>query len=241
MINFLKNNKILSFSFIIYIGLFLVSPDKGFSALGNTAYFIKEMVTVLPLVFILTSLLEAWVPKEVIMNSFGENSGVKGIVYSFVLGSFSAGPIYAAFPVCKMLLKKGAGIMNIVIILSAWAVIKVPMLANEAKFLGVNFMAIRWIFTVIAIIFLSYVVSKTVKRSDHPTVDDLATDRNNTPISYNSDYCIGCGICVKLEPNVFKMDGKKVTVIELSSYKEYSDSLIQIQNKCPGKAIYIVN
>ena len=31
-------------------------------------------------------------------------------------------------------LKKGASISNIVIILSAWAVIKVPMLANEAKF-----------------------------------------------------------------------------------------------------------
>lgn len=239
MINFLKNNKILSFSFIIYIGLFLVSPDKGFSALGNTAYFIKEMVTVLPLVFILTSLLEAWVPKEVIMNSFGENSGVKGIVYSFVLGSFSAGPIYAAFPVCKMLLKKGAGIMNIVIILSAWAVIKVPMLANEAKFLGVNFMAIRWIFTVIAIIFLSYVVSKTVKKSDLPSIEESSA--NNMPIHYNSDYCIGCGICVELEPSVFKMEAKKATIIQLDDYKKFSQSLLQVQNKCPGKAINIVN
>lgn len=239
MINFLKNNKILSFSFIIYIGLFLVSPDKGFSALGNTAYFIKEMVTVLPLVFILTSLLEAWVPKEVIMNSFGENSGVKGIVYSFVLGSFSAGPIYAAFPVCKMLLKKGAGIMNIVIILSAWAVIKVPMLANEAKFLGVNFMAIRWIFTVIAIIFLSYVVSKTVKKSDLPSIEESSA--NNMPIHYNSDYCIGCGICVELEPSVFKMEAKKATIIKLDDYKKFSQSLLQVQNKCPGKAINIVN
>jgi hypothetical protein len=44
--------------------------------------------------------------KQTIENSLGEGSGVRGVLFSFLLGSFSAGPIYAAFPVCKMLLKK---------------------------------------------------------------------------------------------------------------------------------------
>jgi uncharacterized membrane protein YraQ (UPF0718 family) len=64
----------------------------------------------------------------------------------------------------KSLLKKGASISNIVIILSAWAVIKVPMLANEAKFLGVNFMAVRWVLTVTAIFVMAYMVGKIVKK-----------------------------------------------------------------------------
>ena len=41
--------------------------------------------------------------------------------------------------------------MSIIIILSSWAVIKIPMLLNEAKFLGAKFMIIRWLLTVIAI------------------------------------------------------------------------------------------
>jgi hypothetical protein len=41
---------------------------------------------------------------------------------------------------------------NLVIILSAWAVIKVPMLLNELKFLEFEFMAVRWVLTVIAIV-----------------------------------------------------------------------------------------
>lgn len=240
MLGFLRKNKLLNFSLMVYAVMFMVSPDKGGQSLFNTGYYIKEMMTVLPLVFILTSLLEAWVPKEVIMNSFGENSGAKGILLSFILGSFSAGPIYAAFPVCKMLLKKGAGVMNIVIILSAWAVIKVPMLANEAKFLGVSFMAIRWAFTVISIIILGFIVSKTVNKDELTSLNvagGLSLDASSNPISYNTDYCIGCGICTKVAPDLFYMDGKKAVLTIMDYYDNYLDSISVIEKKCPGKAI----
>jgi hypothetical protein len=40
-------------------------------------------------------------------------------------------------------------ISNIVIILSTWAVIKVPMLLNESKFLGTKIMFNRWVLTTV--------------------------------------------------------------------------------------------
>jgi uncharacterized membrane protein YraQ (UPF0718 family) len=80
-----------------------------------------------------------------------------------------SGPIYAAFPFCIMLHKKGASIKNIVIILSSWAVIKIPMLLNEVKFLGIKFMVFRWILTVIAIVIFSWITSKIVKDEDIPS------------------------------------------------------------------------
>ena len=98
---------------------------------------------IMPVIFLLTTLIEAWVPKEMIMEHLGDESGLKGALISLLLGSVSVGSIYVAFPVCKTLFKKGASISNIVVILSAWAVIKIPMLANEAKFLSPKFMAIR--------------------------------------------------------------------------------------------------
>ena len=120
----------------------------------------------MPVVLMLTALLDFWVPKKVIITQLGNNAGIKGIFFSFMLGAISAGPIYAAFPVCSMLLKKGASIRNVVIILSSWAVIKVPMLVNEVAFLGPKFMIVRWVLTFFAILIVSSITSKVVTDKD---------------------------------------------------------------------------
>ena len=62
----------------IYLFLFIVMPDKGVKSVKNSMYYVIEMLEIIPVVFLLTSLIEAWVPREVILNSFGEDSGVKG-------------------------------------------------------------------------------------------------------------------------------------------------------------------
>ena len=131
----LKKNRLLTVVVIIYLALFMFMPEKGISAWRNSMYYVFEMLLIMPVVLILTALIQAWVPRDVIMRGLGAEAGFKGNVLAFLLGSFSAGPIYAAFPVCKLYCKS-AGIANIVIVLSTWAVVKVPMLANEAKFLG---------------------------------------------------------------------------------------------------------
>ena len=137
------NNRLLTVVILIYMVLAVISPDKAGQALKGSLYYVKEMLMIMPVILVLTSLITAWVPRKTIENSFGSGSGVKGSILSFLLGSFSAGPIYAAFPVCKTLLEKGAGISNIVIILSTWAVIKVPMLLNEARFLSFRFIYVK--------------------------------------------------------------------------------------------------
>ena len=149
--------------------MFIVNPTLGIESVHNSGFYIKEMLLIMPVIFILTALLELWIPKEKITQFLGREAGVKGIILSFVVGSISAGPIYAAFPMCVMLHKKGASIRNIVIILGSWAVIKVPMLLNEAKFLGLKFMIIRWVLTIIAIIIFSWISAKLIKDDDLPS------------------------------------------------------------------------
>ncbi len=191
LIGMIKRNKLLAFVIAIYAFLFMAMPDKANSSVKNSMYYVIEMLEIMPVIFVLTAITETWVPKEVIINSFGEKSGVKGVFFSFLLGSFSAGPIYAAFPVSKMLLKKGASISNVVIILSAWAVIKVPMLANESKFLGLQFMGTRWILTIVSILAMSFIVAMIVKRKDIP-FDDEQKEEDIVGVAANQDYCIGC-------------------------------------------------
>ncbi|QXM07373.1 permease [Crassaminicella indica] len=211
-------------------------PDKANLSVKNSMYYIIEMLEIMPVIFILTSIIEAWVPKQVIINGFGENSGIKGIIFSFLLGSFSAGPIYAAFPVCKMLLKKGASITNIVIILSAWAVIKVPMLANEAKFLGLQFMEIRWILTVISILFMSYLVALFVKKESIPMDKDMNLTEI-TGVHIKEEYCVGCGLCEKLMPEAFEIVHNKARWKESKLDQEKIEKLKPAMERCPVQAI----
>ena len=91
---------------------------------------------------------------------------------------------------CVNAVKKGASIANIVVILSAWAVIKIPMLANEAKFLGPKFMAVRWILTTVSIFIMAYVISTIVKKED--IQDAAANNKDEDAVSIKRQYCTGC-------------------------------------------------
>jgi len=236
VITYIKNNKLLTAVAIAYLTLLFAMPEKAVLSTKNSMYYVIEMLQIMPVVFILTSIIEAWVPKEVIMKGFGDKSGVKGSIFSFLLGSLSAGPIYAAFPICKMLLKKGASVANIVIILSAWAVVKVPMLANEAKFLGLEFMGVRWILTTISIFIMAFLVSKLVKKESIPIDQDINPQEKGV-IHIHNEYCIGCGICAKIAPESFVMENKKAGVKEEPYQVEDIANIKSAVEKCPSKAI----
>lgn len=255
VIQFAKKNKLLVLVVLSYIALFVFMPGKAVQSVENSLYYIKEMLMIMPVILLLTALITAWVPKKAIERNLGKDSGLKGSVFSFLLGSFSAGPIYAAFPVCKALLSKGASISNIVILLSTWAVIKVPMLLNEAKFLGPKFMILRWVLTTIAIFIMGYVTSKLVKKEDIPQDDikeNLDVDKADT-INISSEYCIGCGLCAKIAPEYFQIENKKAKIInqdinqdidqdiskDISKNisKEKMKTLNEAIEKCPSKVI----
>ena len=228
----IKENLFLVILSLAYITIFFINPAMGLESVKNSGYYIKEMFMIMPVIFVLTALLDMWVPKEKIMRYLGKDAGVKGIVLSFVVGSISAGPIYAAFPMCVMLHKKGASIRNIIIILSSWAVIKVPMLLNEAKFLGPKFMTVRWVLTVIAIIIFSWISAKLIKEDDLP---DKAPARFG--LQLNGDACVGCTLCVEKAPALFEMQGKKAVIKPHEQGSLNLKLLEKIIKACPVHAI----
>ncbi|MEM1486271.1 permease [Oscillospiraceae bacterium PP1C4] len=234
------NHKFFVIVLLAYIGLLIFMPDKSVQSFQNSLYYVKEMLMIMPVILLLTSLITAWVPRKTIENSFGKDSGFKGSIFSFLLGSFSAGPIYAAFPVCKALLAKGASISNIVIILSTWAVIKVPMLLNEAKFLSPKFMIIRWILTTISIFMIAYITSKLVKKEDIPK-DHIDLNIEEDKLYINKDYCIGCGLCAKIAPNHFDVVNKKASVTRQYIEKDEMKTILEAIEKCPAKVIIYKN
>lgn len=237
MISVMKRNKFPVIIAFVYILLLIIQTDKGIQAIDNSVYYLVEMIEIMPVIFLLTVSIEVLIPKKWIIKHFGDKSGLFGNVLSLILGSISAGPIYAAFPICKSLVSKGASVNNVVIILSSWAVVKVPMLANEAKFLGPEFMGVRWVLTVIAIFVMGYIMNFIVKKSDIPT----EKQEYKKGLVIKKDYCVGCGICAKLIPEVYTIQSGKAEIISSDGLESLDRSeSIKIRDsvdKCPVKAI----
>ena len=113
----------------------------------NFWMFFVEMVTFLPLMFILIGLIDVWFPREKVEKHIGQEAGVKGTVWVILLAMLQAGPLYGAFPVAHLLWKKGCSIRNIFIYLGAFATLKLPMMTFEVGFLGLKFSLLRTLFT----------------------------------------------------------------------------------------------
>jgi len=162
-----QNNSKKSFIFlsiVIFITLLiLVLIPKKYSLIMQTSYdYFLQMAMVFPAILILMGLFSVWISKEFVMNHLGENSGLKGIVVSFILGALPTGPMFIAFPMAQALHKKGASYTNIVIFLSAWACTKIPQELIELQFMGAKFMLARLGITIVSITIMGILINKLI-------------------------------------------------------------------------------
>ena len=132
---------------ILFLGLILVmgiiNPPSALNALRLSSDNILTMLGVIPPIFVFIGLLDVWVPKETMIKYMGDNSGLLGLFFAFLLGSLAAGPLYAAFPVAALLLKKGARFAYVIFFLGTWTAAKIPLLLFEMTSLGVKFTLIH--------------------------------------------------------------------------------------------------
>lgn len=146
--------------------LTLINSQIGFKALSISLYSFKEMLLVIPPVFVLLGLLDVWVPREMMMKYMGEGSGLKGIILSILLGSAAAGPLYGAFPVAAVFMKKGVKFSNILIFIGAWSTTKIPMLLFETAALGAKFTLTRLLVDIPGIILIAYLLVKLIPKEE---------------------------------------------------------------------------
>ncbi len=161
----------------ILIGLtFVWSKDIGLKAIDTIKFSFKEMMMVLPPIFILLGLLDVWVPKDTMVKFMGEGSGLIGVLLSFFLGSAAAGPLYGAFPVAAVFMKKGVKFTNIFIFIGAWSTTKLPMLLFEIASMGSKFALTRLIVNIPGILLIAYIVNKSLTEKDIELMYEKASE-----------------------------------------------------------------
>ena len=83
--NFIKQYLFFLITLVLLGLMFILKFDAGLKATDVIIYSFKEMLLVLPPIFILIGLLDVWVPKETMIKYMGEGSGFKGILLAFFL------------------------------------------------------------------------------------------------------------------------------------------------------------
>lgn len=166
VLNYLKKYILFFILLIAITVIYFINKDKGQSAINITLSNMIEMLIIIPPIFILIGLLDVWVSKERMIKLIGEGSGIKGNILAIILGSAAAGPLYAAFPIAHMLMRKGATFRNVILFIGAWSTTKIPMIIFEIASMGYKFALMRLAVSMISIFFIAFVIEKSMKKDE---------------------------------------------------------------------------
>ncbi|MDR5658456.1 permease [Serpentinicella sp. ANB-PHB4] len=155
---------------LLNIVLLFVLPDLGRNSLALTKANTIEMISIIPPIFILLGLLDVWVKRDTMIKLMGEKSGILGTVIAFLMGSVAAGPLYAAFPIAGILLKKGSKLSNVLIFIGAWSTTKIPLLLFEASAMGWEFMLTRFFVNLVGILGIAFIIDKLLAQEDKASI-----------------------------------------------------------------------
>ena len=145
-----------------FVLLSLLFPTQGERAADITWTYFLDMVQILPAVLVLMGLFGVWISKDAVVRRLGTGSGLRGMGLALLMGTLPTGPLYVAFPMADMLLRKGASVRNVVAFLSAWACIKIPQELVELRFLGPQFMALRLGLTVVFVALMGWSIEAAI-------------------------------------------------------------------------------
>ncbi|MDR1773759.1 MAG: permease [Clostridioides sp.] len=171
-----KRYKFFLISLIILCIIAIFDFNIGAKSMISAKQSMLQMLSVLPPVMLILGLIDAWVPREILMKYMGDNSGVMGVIIAMLIGSVAAGPMYAAFPFTSVLIKKGVRFSNIIIFMNAWCVTKISTLLFEFSALGYKFTIARLIIDLPAVIIMGYIVEKIVGKEE---IKKLYNEKNN--------------------------------------------------------------
>lgn len=147
-----------------------VFPEAGRETLKLLGDNVSTIIGILVPVFILLGLFDAWVPRERIAPHLGEASGIRGIVLAVLLGASSAGPLYVAFPVAEVMLRKGTSLRNVFIFLGSWSSMRLPMVLFEIQSVGSVFALSRFAASLSGILIMGVLLERLLGVEDRKAI-----------------------------------------------------------------------
>lgn len=169
-----RKNWLLISLVIILIYISFVDITKTEDILLVSWKNVLTMLSFVPPIFILIGLLDVFVSKEFMIKHMGPDSGLLGFLYVALLGGLAAGPLYMAFPISAILLKKKANIRYVVFFLGMWSTLKLPILIYEFANFGFVFTMTNIVVALVLFIFGSYLFEYILSKNDKLQINENA-------------------------------------------------------------------
>jgi uncharacterized membrane protein YraQ (UPF0718 family) len=133
--------------FLIAMALFILASLKGegknVAGLKSAWEMTWQILPLLLFAFVTAGLVQVLIPREVIAEWVGDESGIRGILIGTLAGAFTPGGPYVSLPVAAGLLKAGAGMGTMVAFLASWSLIAVSRLPLQIGIMGWRFTLIQ--------------------------------------------------------------------------------------------------
>ncbi len=157
---------------ILTLPLAMYDPLRGRTAAILLGENVLMVLGILPPVFLLLGLFDVWISRERVAPLLGEGSGLRGIVLSLLLGASSAGPLYIAFPIAEVMIRKGTSLRNIFIFIGAWSTMRLPMVLFEISNLGFSFGLSRYGASITGVVLMAFALNSMLRPSERQKLLD---------------------------------------------------------------------
>lgn len=159
--------------FLVFI-LLLVSVSKSrektiLSLKKAWKSFENIMPLFLSILFVIGIILAILSP-QVISKIIGHQSGILGLMLAALIGSCTVIPGFVTFPLAATLLKNGAGMTQVIMLISTSVMVGVITIPVEASVMGWKFMLTRYAIDIPVIVLIAYVTDKIISPHENKII-----------------------------------------------------------------------
>ena len=161
--NYIFNGFLYIVCIVFLIISFLKSREKTKKALIKAWKSFENILPLLLGVIFMVGILIAVLNTQVISKLIGSNSGFLGVAISSIVGAITLIPGFIAFPTAALLLKNGAGYMQIAAFISSLMMVGIVTLPMEFKYFGKKISIVRNILAFLFSFLVAFVISKVME------------------------------------------------------------------------------
>ena len=125
-----------SLAIILLAASYLKDKSRTKKALKQSWKSFENILPELFVIMLLIGVLLAVIDHELISSLLGESSGWFGVILASIIGAITLIPGFVAFPTAALLLKGGAGYMQIAAFVSTLMMVGIVTLPVEVKYFG---------------------------------------------------------------------------------------------------------
>src|SRR6056297_2036653 len=150
---------LIVFVFVALAISFFADRQKTWIGIKKGLRMFLNLLPAIISVLIIVSIVLALLPKELIIDYLGEESGITGYIFAAISGSIALIPGIVAYPMAGMLVKSGVGYSVIAVFMTTLMMVGFFTLPIEIKFFGRKVSLLRNFFFFLAALLIGLFMS----------------------------------------------------------------------------------